>query len=77
MRYQLDAEFRSLPETEGTLYAAEGGVEIAAGSSAPVRGAGIFLRAGERAQFKTTQKLYARAAGAAALLHIEGGLMLQ
>lgn len=71
MRYRLDGEFRALMEKEGTLYAAEGGVEVAAGAGTPERGTGILLRMGERAQFQTAQTLYARSAGASAVLNVQ------
>lgn len=71
MQYKLNNEFQALIEKEGTLYSAEGGVEIAAGTGTPECGAGILLRPMEWAQFQTTQTLYARSAGASAVLNVQ------
>lgn len=71
MVYRLDGEFRALVEKEGTLYAAQGGVEVASGSAAPARGEGIALLSGERTSFLTAQTLYARSLGAGSVLHVQ------
>lgn len=71
MVYKLDADFTALAEKEGTLFAAQGGVEAASGDSAPERGSGIFLDMGERAQFSTTKTLYARSLGASSILNVQ------
>ena len=69
MVYKLNADFTALAEKEGTLFAAQGGVEAASGDSE--RGSGIFLDMGERAQFSTSKTLYARSLGASSVLNVQ------
>ena len=72
MQYRLDSEFYELGLSHATLYVAEGGVEIATEENyVPTKGEGIFLKQGEWASFATNGVLFARAAGASALLNVQ------
>lgn len=71
MVYKLNADFTALTEKEGTLFAAQGGVEVASGDAMPERGDGIAIDMGERASFSTAKTLYARSLGASSVLNVQ------